>query len=277
MKKKSNKSKLVELLIDEADLAVDYFRCASRINPHAAVANYKRYQLLKHDLDKRALFVAQHFLFINSHVDFAKFLHALNRKKEKGITLQWTLSNSSDSLDQYPSIIQKFKKPKELLEWLGIERKKLVRKAKKIIKLSDRKAKKIIDDRVDDIIDGLRVCRDQKLQRQKSYNATKHGKPILSVRPELIYNLENAKEIDGPHFFYQNKNKGSSNQLRSDCIPFSDAQFDSITSVIVQISDVIRDLVYFFVVQNYPEHLPHLQTAHDKLCDFRDELPNLFK
>lgn len=87
-------------IIDEADLVVDYFRCAARINPLTAVATYKQYQKLVHQIDKRALFISQQFLLMSSHEDFAKFLHSLNIKKEHGTTIQWTLSDDSEHLSR---------------------------------------------------------------------------------------------------------------------------------------------------------------------------------
>jgi len=87
----------------------------------------------------------------------------------------------------------------------------------------------------------------------------------------LLYKLEDATEADGPHFFHQKKQPNGSYQLWTDSVPYSDEQFDAITRDVVQISEVIRDIIYFFVSQNYPDKRCHLKQAYNELFNFRKE------
>ena len=193
-----------QLVIDEADLFVDYFRFASRINPLASLSNYKQYHDTKKEIDKRALFITQQLLLLNSYEDLAKFLHAMHIRKEDGTTIQWTLSSDKTYLSAFPKSLKKCSSSSELLTWLGIDYQRLVKKARRNGKLSQKHAKKLVAARATDMMSGFEICRKSKFDRQKAYNVTKHGKPILSIEPRLLYKLEDATETDGPHFFYQN-------------------------------------------------------------------------
>lgn len=277
MTEEAQRKAVRELVIDEADLAVDYFRFASRVNPLAAISNYKQYNNLKQEIDKRALFIAQQFLLLNSHEDLAKFLHALHIRKEKGTTIQWTLSSDKDSLSHYPNDLKKCSRPSELLAWLGIDYQRLVKTARRKGGLSKKDASRLISERAEDMMKGFETCRRNKLQRHKAYNATKHGKPIISIEPKLLYKLEEAAEANGPHFFHQQKLQCGSYQLWTDSVPFSDQQFYAVTRAIIQIAEVIRDIIYFFVSENYPDKRHHLQQSYDDLLNFRKEAKELFK
>lgn len=270
-------TKYEEQKIDEADLAMDYFRCAARINPMSAVANYKQFEQLTNPFDERSLFIAQQGLLHSSYEDLAQFLHALNRRKENGTTLQWTLSSDEDCLSNFPGIVSKFKEPADILEWLGIDKKHLIKKIRQHSGQSQRKCTQEIDSGLMDIIQGIKICKGQKIQRQVAYNVTKHGKPILSVKPVLLRNIADATEEDGPHFFYQKKKvSGTELKLRSKSVSFSDKQFYAMTRSIIQISEKIRDLLYFFIIDHYPDRFTVIKESYENQIDFRKEAKNIF-
>lgn len=261
--------------LKEPALLIDYFRFASRINALSAIANYKFFKSLSDELDKRTIFIAQHTLCMSSLEDMAKFLNALHRRKENVEPLLSTLANEKSSASNIRGILKSFKSSHEILSWLGIEESKLIKKMQRLSRLSRNKIEKIIRERAHDILKGIEACRRHKEDRRTIYNATKHGKAIISIEPKLFDKLDVATEKDGPLFFSKPETVNDRTTFKVESIPYSEDQFNKLTRNTITTSEVIRDLIYF-VAHDYSRTIVEsIEDAYMKQ-NYRVEYPELF-
>lgn len=258
--------------IREADFLIDYLRFASRVNPLSAIANYREYYARKLSIDRRALFVAQQSLLIGSLEDLSTFLWALHEGGKGSSTVLDALAVKDEKKANFPNLLKKFKSVEDLLKWIHVDKQIIIDFA-----LKRGTPKEEIDNnlefRVSEILNGIEECRKLKSSRQKAYNKTKHGKPIISIRQNMMDGHDLADEKEGPRFFYFDKKRQI---LRDDTIPYSEDQFKKMTALIITLSEVIRDLLFLFFAQYHNTDWDKFEKAYDKHESFRVELPELF-
>lgn len=275
---KKTSSLLHPQTIEEDDFLIDYYRFGSIINALSGVANYQKYNSLKDIYDKRAIFVAQQALFLGSLEDLALFLNALHDGGRKGATVLHSLAESKKAKSDFPRILDNFKDPMKLLSWLNLSRDNLIELIREKFKIQKREAKKWLDSRISEIREDCASLRIIKLNRNKAYNKTKHGKPIISISAPKINSMEQATDADGPSFYYIEKNPQPGEPiLRSHIIPFSDKEFDNITRVIISSSEVTRDLIILFVLEFHPNAFERIKNLESKTESLRRMVPKLFK
>jgi len=261
--------------LKEPDFLVDYFRFASRVNALSAIANYKYFKSLSNALDKRVIFVAQHTLCMSSLEDLAKFLNALNRRKEQQEPILSTLADEGSSASHIRGILKRFKCPHEILSWLGIDRTKLIKKMRRLSGMSQRDIEKIIEKSVRNIMSGIEKCRQNKEDRRTIYNTSKHGKAIISIEPKLFDKLNGASEKDGPVFFSKPIKDGDKTKFTVESIHCSEDQFKKITRNVIAISEVIRDLIYFIAHDYTSVVVRNIEGIYERQS-YRSMLPELF-
>ena len=248
--------------INEADFIVDYFRCALRSNVLSSIAHYKMYRRLMNEVDKRSLFIAQHRVFLEAHEDFAQLLGAFYERTHSNTPIYRTLAEKKDN-PNYSRKLSRFKKSKDLYDWVGLDQKKLVEMATKASGMSLEECREIMPKLGRDIIHSVKDYKRHKMIRQNTYNTSKHGKAILSVKPELLNNLDKVSDEEGLHYLYVQKIKGGEDKLKSDIIPVGVDQFRVLVKGVFHIRTTMSELIYLFIVQEYPPHVGKIQEAND--------------
>lgn len=245
-----------KLPIKEPEFLIDYFRFASRINGLAAIANYRAFESSNTTYDKRGLFVAQNALLLSSIEDFALFLNICIESKNLNLRLLSLLAKGDESKTNLPPLLQKPGEAFKFLSHLNLSRDALIEIHREVFKISKSNAKKIIDTKVEALRDAIRWLSKVQKTRNKAYNKTKHGKPILSVSVEKLDTIETATEAEGPIVFHTvtGDEKGGPN-LKGEILPYSDEQMKNFTLNIIGLSDAIRDLIFLFILQHHkPVH-----------------------
>lgn len=263
--------------IFEADFLIDYFRFASRINGLSAIANYEKFDSLKDIFDKRALFVSQQSLLLSSAEDLALFLNAIHDGGTPDNRILPVLAEGGEAKTSFPRIFKKIQEPMMLLKWVNLSRDKLIQNLRDNTRKPKNEVRKWIDQRILDIQEGVNGLSVIQEFRDKAYNKTKHGKPIISFPASLLDTIDAATESDGPAFYFINKRAVDDQpRLRSHIFPYSDEQFIRMTRNIIAASDVFRDLIYLFILEHHPAAYEKFQTVFQSSQSLRSMAPGLF-
>ncbi len=274
--KKSHEINLEIYQVTEETLLYDYFCLSSQVNAMSAEANYEKYQKTKDGFERLSIFLAQNALFVNSLEDTARFLNAISLSKDSQSSLFSHLADRSNSCGWFDKVLDHATDLSKFLIWLGLDLKLLADSTEKQFKVSRDECLSSLDEHFNALMNSIKMCHTYKMQRQASYNKTKHGKSVFSNHPLFLNNPDQIVKGSGPYFVVEANSNGGSMCLSGFGIPYTENDFKKFTSNIFIMSEVIRDLIVLYALQHYPKLVEKLQGLEKDQSKFRRRFPDLF-